>query len=339
MNTDDTETSVDMEDLGKFEEVFFKTDDKVKEPIIKEKVEPKPEVPTESEDDSLAPEEDTDAEAVAEDDEPEEEEAPVEEQPAKKGKKSFQERINELTAKAREAERREQEALRTIQDYQARSTTEVKQDAQPAPIRESLPSDAPQPDAVNDKDEPVYPLGEFDPQYIRDLTRYSVQAETTAQRQKAQEEDQAKTVAAAQQELASKWATKVQEAETELPDIRSDISTVATQFQNIEPAYGEYLASTIMGSDVGPEIMNYLAQNIGEAQTIVASGPMAATLAIGRLEARLAKSPSAETHSNDKLVSNAPAPPTTSSKGRGARTVVRGDTDDLDAFEKVFFQE
>jgi hypothetical protein len=37
----------------------------------------------------------------------------------------------------------------------------------------------------------------------------------------------------------------------------------------------------------GPEVMRYLSQNIGEAQKIVASGPAAATIAIGRLDARL----------------------------------------------------
>jgi hypothetical protein len=47
----------------------------------------------------------------------------------------------------------------------------------------------------------------------------------------------------------------------------------------------------MMGLDNGPDVMHYLSQNIGEAQKIVASGPAAATIAIGRLDARLSVPP------------------------------------------------
>jgi hypothetical protein len=91
-----------------------------------------------------------------------------------------------------------------------------------------------------------------------------------------------------------------------------------------------------MQLDNGPQIMDYLSQNIGEAQRIVASGPVAATLAIGKLDAMFTKPP-VEKKSNKK-VSDAPAPPTERARGSNGQFTVPPDTDDLDAFEKIFFQ-
>lgn len=342
-----TENLVDMENLDKFEETFFK-----KEPsgatvhVPEEKVESNEveEVP-ETEDDSLATDDDTDAPEG--DDEPDEDEVtdegddePEEQPKPKKGKKSYQERINELTAKAREAERREADTNRRLQEIEARSTKEVRNEPEPVPLRNQLPPEAPAPDAVDDKGEPVYLLGEFDPEFIRDLTKFTIQHESAVERARIQQETVANEISAAQQQLANSWAKRVKTVETEVPEIRENIAALADTFQDIDPSYGEYLASTIMENERGPEIMNYLSQNIGEAQEIVASGPRAATLAIGRLEYMLKQDDaSTEERRDESRVSKAPPPPTSASKGRGSRTVVRPDTDDLDAFEKVFFNK
>jgi hypothetical protein len=88
--------------------------------------------------------------------------------------------------------------------------------------------------------------------------------------------------------------------------------------------------------------MEYLSQNIGEAQKIVASGPAAATLAIGRLEAKL-QSPlvraNEEEKRNKKISGSAPPPP----QGRCAvvlkeEQAVRPDTTDLAAFKREFLK-
>ena len=129
------------------------------------------------------------------------------------------------------------------------------------------------------------------------------------------------------------------EVEKEIPDLREAMVDLTNTFQDVEPQYGEYLATTIMSCENGPEIMYYLSQNIGEAQKIVASGPFAATLAIGRLEAKLDKSDGTEIKRNTKRVSGAPKPPEERARGRGAAFNVRADTDDLDAFERVFFNK
>jgi hypothetical protein len=93
-----------------------------------------------------------------------------------------------------------------------------------------------------------------------------------------------------------------------------------------------------MSCDNGPEIMYYLSQNIGEAQKIVASGPAAATLAIGRLEAQLSK-PKQEELKRNKRVSETPPPPEQRTRGVNGRFATRPDTRDLAAFRKEFFKD
>ncbi len=136
--------------------------------------------------------------------------------------------------------------------------------------------------------------------------------------------------------MQTQWLSRLDEVEQELPDIRDRITDLTDTFADVDPGYGEYLATLLMSSDNGPQLMYYLSQNIGEAQKIVASGPVAATLALGRLEARF--STKAEQKSNKK-VSTAPTPPETSSKGRGSKFDVKPDTEDLDAFERAFFKK
>jgi hypothetical protein len=84
--------------------------------------------------------------------------------------------------------------------------------------------------------------------------------------------------------------------------------------------------------------MYYLSQNIGEAQKIVASGPAAATLEIGRLEAQLTK-PKQEERESNKRVSKTPPPPEVRTRGSGGRFSVRPDTRDLAAFKREFFKD
>lgn len=326
------ENLVDMDDLDTFEQAFYNrepvaTDTQVETPTEEKEV-------TETEDDALATEEDTDApedETPTEDDEPKPEKA--------KGKKSFQDRINELTAKAREAERREAELIRRLEQVEARKTEELPKTDEPKPLREQLPAEAPSPDALDEDGEPIYKLGEFDPKYIRDLTKFTIAEETKAAKEAKAEEEAQQKVEAQQEELKSSWLQKVEAAEEELPDIREKLASMDAAFSGIDPNYGEFLAATIMSCDNGPQLMYYLSQNIGEAQQIVAAGPAAATLALGRLDARLAKTPVAEEKRNIKKVSEAPAPADTRTRGSGGgRFGAAPDTDDLDAFEKEFYK-
>jgi hypothetical protein len=337
--TDDNSNPVDIntdEDLETFETEFFKPVNHAEE-VPNDEVEDTADEGVEDEeseieDDALATDEDEDASAETEDDdEPEEE--PEEEPKGKKNRKSYQERINELTAKAREAERREAEARRELEVLKTRGP-EVKQEET---VKDKLPADAPQPDAEDDKGEPLYPLGEFDPKFIAALTRFTIEQEMAETRKRQAVEAQQKEIEAAKAEIQDTWKSNLERAEEDLPDIREKISDLVTVFQDVEESYGEYLASTIMSLETGPEIMYYLSQNIGEAQKIVASGAAAATRAIGRLEARFEQTTPHEPKRN-KRVSDAPEPPEQRSRGTNGKFAVRPDTDDLDAFENDFFK-
>lgn len=319
---------VDMNDLDAFSSSYF--DPKVTTIGAPVEETPKDGEASETEDDALATDEDNH--------EDEDKGENVEPEPKPQGKKSAQERINEVVAKQREAER-ERDALRQkIAELEAAATKkpeEVKTQGQ-TPLREQLAADAPSPDALNEDGSPKYKLGEFDPQYIRDLTKYTITVEREAQREADARAAERMKVEAAQAELQSNWLQKLEQTEKELPDIREHITDLENQFSNLPADYGEFLAATIMSCDNGPEVMYYLSQNIGEAQKIVASGPAAATLALGRLDARLSKAAAQEEKSN-KRPSEAPEPPPSTTRGNGGRFSARPDTENLAAFEKEFY--
>lgn len=324
--TDDNSNLVDMDNLEEFEEALFNEDSE--------------KVVVDTGDDAAETDEDTDApegddEEVEEDSEEEndDDDNDDESEPQqKKGKprKSLQARIDELTRRAYEAERREIDALRRLEEREAREREVAKE----KPIQQRLPQGAPNPDAVDENGNLIYPLGEFDPKFVSDLTRFTVDTEIANKQREAHARQMEATIHAAQQQLREDWAQKLEAAEEENPNIREDIGELVTTFAGIDPAYGEYLAMTIMTRENGPQILEYLSHNIGEAQKIVASGPATATLEIGRLDAQLARQ---EIKRNARTVSHAPVPPETVNRGRKSQRNIRPDTDDLKSFEKLFY--
>jgi hypothetical protein len=263
-STDDNSNLVDMDDLNAFEKDFYQepTDE-----VETEEVPTEDEEVDENEDGPLATEEDEDAPAETED----EEQAEEKEAPKPKPKSKLQTRIDELVEKARladesrVAEKAQRELLeRQLAEFKTRKP-EVNAEADPT-LQEQLPPEAPQPNALDDKGEPIYELGEFDPKFIRDLTKFTIEQETKAATVKAEQEAKVKEVAAAQEALNKSWNERVEKVVEELPDYREKIAEMGKAFEGIDPQYGDYLATTIMQCDNGPEIMYYLSQNIGEAQ-------------------------------------------------------------------------
>ena len=330
---DENNNSVDMnDDLDAFEAEFFQRE---KAPQEEDK-----EV-AEHEDDSLATENE-DEEVVEEapedesEDSEEEDEEEEEEKPKAKPKSKTQQRIEKLLERERLANERAAALEARLAKLEA---NKVEEKPKAAPTIADLPEDAPSPDAVDDKGEPLYPLGEFDPKFIRDLTKYTIEQERKADEARREEAAKQKEVEEAEQALVESWAESVEEFEAEAPDFREKVTELTEAFGGLDENYGNFLAATIMSMDMGPQVMYYLAQNIGEAQKIVASGPAAATLALGRIEARLElEAAKSEEKRNLKSVSKAPPPPNERARGAGARFTVRPDTDDLDAFEREFFK-
>lgn len=280
---------------------------------------------TDAEDDTLV-ETDDDTDDDAEDDGDD-----IAPEPEQKKKSRFQERIDELTNRAKEAEARERETARKVEEILAREKAKEAPAAKP----EAMEVGAPTPEDVKADGSEKYPLGEFDPLYIRDLTRFTISQETERAKAEAAEENQKRQVEQAQAQLVTEWSGKLTSAQERYPDLLEKNASLEDTFRDIEPSYGEYLATTIMSMEYGTDVLYYLGNNVEEAKRIAASGPTKATIALGRLEAKFADA-KAEKQLQKPKVSKAPAPAPTN-KGSSVNKVVPADTDDLDAFSAMFF--
>lgn len=276
----------------------------------------------------------TDESDTDEGDEPDDAEEDEEEEEAKPQKKTsrFQERINELTARAKEAERKEQETFKRLEQAIAKLQNtpdkEVEQNTDTSFV-------APSKDDLLESGEAKYPLGEYDPKYIEDLTKYSILKNQREIQAEADKRIESERQSIADQALQSQWQEKLSKAKENLPDLVEKSNQLEDTFRDLDPTYGEYLAKTIMQMDNGPEVLHYLGSNIEEAQEIASSNPTRATLALGRLEAKIAASKTRV----PKKVSKAPKPPRTLNRGSSVSKSIAPDTDDLAAFEQMLFRK
>lgn len=281
---------------------------------------------TQPEDDALETEDDDST------DEPE-----VDEQPKPK-KNRFQERIDELTNARRESERREETLRIEFEALKAR----LEQNDTPKPTADNVvvsKNVAPTPDDKNEDGTDKYPLGEFDPRFVADQIRHELkmEAEAAAQEEQAQAERRQQEEAVTQ--LQVEWESKLNPARERYLDFQEKGQELIDSFSGLDQAYGEYLTTTLMSMDYGPDVLYYLANNPTEAHAIVNSGAAKATVALGRLEAKFALADEEKQTARPK-VSKAPAPPPVMNKGSSVSLPsVPGDTDDLNAFETEFFKK
>lgn len=253
-------------------------------------------------------------------------------------KKTVQERINELTAKAKEAERREADAQRRIAELEALAVPkEVKKEEAPAVTVLGEPS----PDDLREDGEPRYPLGEYDPRFIKDLIKFENDQRDKARETQAEIDRQAQLREAQEAEfnaqrdaLKQDWSNRVVETVKAVPDFVEKVQALESTFTDLDQGYGEYLATTIMEMDNGTDVLYYLSTNLDEAQRIAALGPVKATIALGRIDAKFEK----PAESPQPKVSEAPEPAPVN-KGHKVSKDVADDTDDLDAFAKKFFNK
>lgn len=273
----------------------------------------------------LGEDEDTDVEVQETEDEAPDGDDEPEDKPEQKPKKvnRFQERINELTAKAREAER----ALEALKAQTTKQPETAKQTNQSV-----VQDDGPSPDAKNEDGSDKYPLGEFDPQYIRDMARHTIDKEWTARKEQEAQETLQRQHQEARDALQAQWAEKLETVTEQHEDFLDKTLELESAFDGLEANYSDYLVQTIKSLDHGPEVLYYFANNLDEAKRFVQMGPLGATLALGEINAMFKGQTRKETK-----VSKAPPPPQVN-KGSKTRTAVAGDTDDLDAFSDVFFK-
>jgi len=315
----DTSITVDVntDDLDSFTDLF-----NGKTPEVANETVPEDKVDEPTEDENTESNEDTSADAPDEDDNPEDKES---EKPKKVNR--FQERINELTAKAREAERREAELQKRLEEIAAKQVEPVK------PETQTKAQELPDPDTKNADGTLKYPLGEFDPAYIRDLNRAIIEEERKAYREQEDRERVARQEQEQRDAIHNQWTAKLETVTEQHEDFLDKTIELESTFEGLDAQYSDYLVQTIKSLDHGPEVLYYFANNLEEAKKFVQMGPLAATLALGEYNAMFKGSKNKETK-----VSKAPPPPQLN-KGSNVRKTVTGDTDDLDAFSDVFFKK
>jgi hypothetical protein len=276
---------------------------------------------------------DTDAEDTEDEDTEEGEEQ--EDAPKPKKKNRLQDRISELTAARREAER-EAEALRQrLEAIESKLTPKDETPETSAPQSTTPDTNAPKPTDTNEDGTEKYPLGEFDPAYITALTQYNVERAFSEREAKAQEEAQRAKAQEAMGQLEAEWNTQLETARERYPDFGEKVADLEPIFSKTDEAYGEYLSSTLMSMSNGTDILYYLADHPDQAEKIANSGAREATLILGRLQAQFDKPDGTP----PRKASNAPPPPPTNKGSSAAKGRVAPDTDDLDAFAAMFFNK
>lgn len=286
-----------------------------------------------AEQDAPDPDEKVDTEAQNDADAEKDEAELKEEIPETPKRKTVQDRIDEVV-RQREELRRENQA--ELQKLHAKIAALEKGPTDPS-ISATTEAKEPEPDALDADGNPIYSLGEFDPQYIRDLTRFTLNQERTKVQAETQEAQRQSVVQQEQQVLQTAWNEKVTSVTEEYPDFVEKGQVLLNGFNNLDPNYAGYLSNVLMSMDKGPDVLYYLSNHPDEATAIVNSGAQKATLALGRIESRFLQS---EQEAPKPKITKAPAPPTVRTRGtNGAFVGVAPDTDDLDGFSSEFFRK
>lgn len=263
-------------------------------------------------------------------DETDEDEEPAANQPKKANR--LQERINELTAARREAERRAEEAERKLAEKDKPTEPKPQDTGKPAPTT----LEGPKPSDLNEDGTDKYPLGEFDPQFLRDTVQHMLTEQQKVQQAEAARLEEQRKAEAQRNELQETWNTKLVDARERYPDFQDKGEQMLSVFGGIDEAYGEYLTTTLMEMDAGPDVFYYLSNNIKEAEEIVNAGPRKATIALAKIEAQLVGNPVNKVPK--PKTTNTSAPPPRLKGSAVSKGSVTGDTEDLDAFSRELFK-
>ncbi len=263
-------------------------------------------------------------------------------EPVKGKKKSrFQERIDDLTAKLREQER-----LSNLQASQlAEAIAKLETAAKPAekPNTQNTKTEGlvePTADDTLEDGSPKYPLGEFDPKLLRDLTRYDRAVERAHDEQVAAERREEQKREAELNTLSENWNGKVTTAKEAYPDYVEKGQALLDSLGDVPQDYAVYLTTSLMGMDYGPDVFYYLAEHPEEARAIVNSSPDQALVRLGRIEARFEIAADEKSGKETKLRTSKAPEPAPRNKGSNAQAPVADlATIGLDDFAKDFLRK
>lgn len=339
MSTENTPVETQEQSLDDFAATFFSgeetapesansesqqdTDDGVDDAQNKDDTQPEVTEGDEPEDTDLE-----DEDALASEEEDDNEASSNEGQPKKT---RFQKRIDELTAKAREEERQRKADKAEYESRIAALEAKLGQDDK---ATETSTPDAsglvePSPTDVNEDGTDKYPLGEYDPRYIKDMAKYTFDVEFAQREASRTKNEQQQRERQEKDALQAAWTEKLAPAQERYPDFQERGEQLLETFKGIDASYGEYLTTALMSLDNGPDVLYYLAGNPEEAEAIIASGPMKATVALGRIDSTF-KAPTQKSTPAPRKVSKAPAPPPTNKGSAVAKGSINPADDDVD---------
>lgn len=228
-----------------------------------------------------------------------------------------QERIDELTARARDAERDRDKAYETLRAKGIDPSSADDLDL-------SVP-EAPDPSK--------FEFGENDLDYIKAVAKHDARIEVL--------EDQAKARFTAEAaNLDAKWTKNLVGAATRYPDFDE---VVVQGGKDQKWACPPVIAVAVKDSDYGPDIAYQLAKDPDEAKRISKLSPLEQAREFGRIEERHhAKAERAKRKAEadggkpkPRIVSRAPEPPKRHVRGGGGTHGVSADTDDFAAFDRL----
>jgi hypothetical protein len=88
--------------------------------------------------------------------------------------------------------------------------------------------------------------------------------------------------------------------------------------------------------DNGPDVLEYFADNLDEAKRVIAGGPFAATIALGRLDEKFTKAAKG-VEKGSVIPTQAPSPPPKNKGSAVGKVIDPTTTTNLGDFEKVFY--
>lgn len=241
-----------------------------------------------------------------------------------------QKRINQLLEKERLQRERADKAEAELAKREAL--------AEPKPTKQ-VDDKAPRADDKNEDGTDKYPLGQFDEAFQEDRFNYMVEKSLAEQKAALEQQAQEAEIRRSQEALNQAWTEKLDPARERYPDFQEKGEELLDTFAGLDQEYGQYLTTTIMGMEYGPDVLYHLSNNLAEAERIVKLGPLGATIALGRLEAQFTLDDQEEKPKPRPKVSKAPAPPPRNKGSNAAVAEVADDTDDLDAFSVKLFKK
>lgn len=249
-----------------------------------------------------------------------------------KGKKTYQERINELTRARHTAERvaaQEREARADLERRLAaleRGLTETRDDTK------TIDDGAPDPSK--------FEFGEMDPKYIAAVTEHTVRRTMRAEQAQREKDRQGEAARAEAAKYAEKKSALEVAGAAKYDDFE-DVVIGDMYDKDTNPGgwpLSADLGKLILDSEQGPDIAYHLASNPKEAWRVFRQTPMEQAAYFGRLEAKFASTSVAKSKGQKDpatKTTKAPPPLTKKAKGAGGKVSASADTTDFKQFEAL----